>query len=140
MQVPSEFWIYDVRPGQETELQLITGHTHDVATLAYSPDSEILATGSWDNTVRLWDTQIGELKTTLEGHNEYITTVVYFPDGKTLTTVSLMDTVLQWDAETGTSDTTLFKRLNGNWTMKHRLKCAPVCVDQPNNYANPSFM
>ena len=27
---------------------------------------------------------------------------------------------------------------NGNWTMEHCLKCATVCVDQPNNYAHPS--
>ncbi len=48
-------WIYDVRPGQETELELITGHTHDVTTLAYSSDGSILASGSRDTTIRLWD-------------------------------------------------------------------------------------
>lgn len=47
-------WIYDVHSEEVKELELIT-HTHDVTTLAYSPDGSILASGSRDATIRLWD-------------------------------------------------------------------------------------
>lgn len=36
------------------------GHTQGVHTVAFSPDSRHLATGSWDSTVRVWDSQTGE--------------------------------------------------------------------------------
>ena len=78
-------WIYDMRPGQETELQLITGHTHDVTTLAYSPDGRILASGSRDATIRLWNTVSSKQVYSFKGQEEYkeeVTTLVFSPDGK----------------------------------------------------------
>ena len=51
-------WIYDV--DTDEELALLTGHTGIVTSVAFSPDGETLASGSWDYTIRLWnDIQIG---------------------------------------------------------------------------------
>ncbi|MBW4623938.1 MAG: WD40 domain-containing protein [Brasilonema octagenarum HA4186-MV1] len=30
------------------------GHTHAVQSIAFTPDRELLASGSWDKTVKLW--------------------------------------------------------------------------------------
>ena len=46
-------WIYDAETLQEVDL--LTGHTETISTIAYSPDGSILASGSWDGTVLLWD-------------------------------------------------------------------------------------
>ena len=46
-------WLYDVATFRE--LALLTGHTEIVWSLAFSPDGQTLASGSWDGTVLLWD-------------------------------------------------------------------------------------
>ena len=46
----------------------LTGHTGGVASVAYSPAGSTLASGSNDDTVRMWDIQTGALLRTLTGH------------------------------------------------------------------------
>ena len=38
-----------------TPAQLLTGHEGPVSCVAFSPSKALLVSGSWDNTVRLWD-------------------------------------------------------------------------------------
>ena len=45
-------WIYDAKTGEE--LDLLTGHTEYVESVAFSPDSNTIASGSSDGTVLLW--------------------------------------------------------------------------------------
>lgn len=40
---------------------LLTGHSDYVSFVAFSPSGDTLLSGSWDRTIRLWDTQTGEL-------------------------------------------------------------------------------
>ena len=76
-------WIYDTQTGEE--LNLITGgHTDRVYSAAYSPDGKIIATGSWDDTLRLWDTRTGKNIKTFKGYTFGISSVAYSPDGSTI--------------------------------------------------------
>ena len=43
-----------------THLKTLRGHTYDVSSLSFSPDSLCLASGSQDGTVWLWDVQTGK--------------------------------------------------------------------------------
>ena len=70
-------------------------------SVAWSPDGKRLATGSRDDTAKVWDAETGKELLTLSGHEDSVTSVAWSPDGKRLATGSWDDTAKVWDAETG---------------------------------------
>jgi WD40 repeat protein len=83
------------------------GHTNSVNAVSFSPDGKLLATGSVDNTVKLWDTTTGKEIQTLSGHTNSVNAVSFSPDGKRLATGSSDKTVKLWDTTTGKEIKTL---------------------------------
>jgi WD40 repeat protein len=66
--------------------------------VAFSPDGKTLASGSDDNTIKLWDVATGKEQATLKGHTAWVASVAFSPDGKTL--ASGGDTTVRlWDME-----------------------------------------
>jgi WD40 repeat protein len=53
-------------------LQTLEGHSDQVSSVAFSPDSKLVASGSVDETVRLWDASTGAALQTLEGHSNWV--------------------------------------------------------------------
>jgi WD40 repeat protein len=51
-------------------------------SVAFSPDGQILAGGSWDKSVKLWRVIDRSLLQTLQGHTEPMTTLAFSPDGQ----------------------------------------------------------
>lgn len=74
----------DTHSALHPELVLQTGHGHWVRALAYSPDGTLLATGGYDQTIKLWDTRTGELKRTISGQTYSVESLMFTPDGSSL--------------------------------------------------------
>jgi WD40 repeat protein len=66
----------------------LTGHTDQVCCLAFAPDGKVLATGSVDRSVRLWDLETKKVRANIEGYSSAVRAVQISPDGRTLATAS----------------------------------------------------
>lgn len=80
---------------------ILRGHVDRIGCLAYSPDGQIIASGSNDQTVRLWDVKTGKPIRTLAGHKDDIISLLFSPNGNTLISVSKNMTVNFWDIASG---------------------------------------
>jgi WD40 repeat protein len=76
-------------------------HEGPVVSVAWSPNGKTLASGSGDQTVKLWETATGKLLRTLQGHADEVSSVAWSPDGKILASGSYDQTVKLWEAATG---------------------------------------
>ena len=77
----------------------LTGHGDIVTCVCFSPDGKKIATGSRDETVKVWDMgdTEGTCLFTLTGHGGTVYSVCFSPDGKKLATGSDDETVKVWD-------------------------------------------
>ncbi|RJE26741.1 NACHT domain protein, partial [Aspergillus sclerotialis] len=89
------------------ELQTLEGHSGIVNSVTFSPNGRLLASGSSDRTVRLWDPAAGVLQQTLEGHALPVSSVAFSPDGRLLASGSDDKTVRLWVPVTGALQRTL---------------------------------
>lgn len=92
------------------------GHLAGISTLAWSPDSQTLASGSDDKTIRLWDATTGQpprvadrtepsaaktFRGPLEGHHNYVYSLAFSPKGNMLVSSSYDEAVHLWDVRSG---------------------------------------
>jgi WD40 repeat protein len=80
--------------------------------VAFSPDGRLLASGSADNTIKLWDVATGSEVRTLTGHTDDVNSVAFSPDGRLLASgpwdkTGWDKTIKLWDVATGSEVRTL---------------------------------
>jgi WD40 repeat protein/serine/threonine protein kinase len=97
---------YDAQTGQERFS--LRGHSATVQSLAFSPDGRLLASGSQDHTIRLWELsrwKAGEPQPpsrVISGHLDHVWSLAFSPDGSRLASSGSRDGLLiLWDTATG---------------------------------------
>ena len=80
------------------ERNRLTGHQDDIHSLAFSPDGKTIASGSADNTIKLWNLQGQELRP-LTGHTDWVISLTFSPDGKMIASASWDGTAKLWNLQ-----------------------------------------
>ncbi|KAL8283370.1 hypothetical protein RQP46_005780 [Phenoliferia psychrophenolica] len=79
----------------------LDGHASPILCASFSPTGKLLATGSGDNTCRLWNLDTETPQTTLAGHTGWLLCVEWDGMERTVATGSMDNTVRLWDPKTG---------------------------------------
>ena len=82
-------------------IKTMEGHLDRVLGVKFSADGKKLVSGSFDETVMLWDVASGQSLFTMKGHETWVECIDFSRNGKLLASGSTDSTVRIWDAETG---------------------------------------
>lgn len=82
-------------------LKELRGHSGAVSSVCLSVDGKLALSGSYDNTLKLWDIETGNCLRTFKGHQDKVTTVYLSRDKKLAVSGSFDKTLRIWDVETG---------------------------------------
>jgi WD40 repeat protein len=77
------------------------GHSEEVDAVAFSPDGRFALSGSFDNTLRLWDLGTGKELRSFTGHTYYVTAVAFSPNSLLALSGSEDGALKLWDLSTG---------------------------------------
>jgi COMPASS component SWD3 len=91
--------IWDTATGKH--LHTLEGHLAGISTIAWSPDSKTLASGSDDKSIRLWDVSTGKAHPhPLQSHSNYVYALSFSPRGNILASGSYDEALFLWDVRT----------------------------------------
>ncbi len=96
--IDQEICLWQVDDGRQ--IAIYQGHQGWIQSLAFSPDSTTLASGSHDHSIRLWDLQTGQCLKTLQGHTGCVQSLAFSPDGVTLASGSHDHSIRLWNGQT----------------------------------------
>jgi WD40 repeat protein len=109
-----KIWVWTKSaPGDEMSwklLKTLERHSEPVTSVSWNHDGNQIASGSWDKTIKIWDSSTGMVLRTLTGHSNWVQSVSWSHDGSKIVSCSHDQTVKIWNATTGK----LMKTLEGH--------------------------
>jgi WD40 repeat protein len=90
--------VWNFRSGRQLPPALY-GHTQSVSSVAFRRDGKVLASGSADGDIRLWDVETHELLGTLSAEQKAIKSIVFSPAKGVLASVGEDDSIVFWEAD-----------------------------------------
>ncbi|XP_047503977.1 notchless protein homolog 1 [Pieris napi] len=85
---------------EKRPLARMTGHQQLINDVKFSPDSRIIASASFDKSVKLWEASTGKFITTLRGHVQAVYMVAWSADSRLLLSSSADSTLKVWNMKT----------------------------------------
>eukprot|EP00729_Bicosta_minor_P019527 gene19527-32995_t len=102
-----------------TAFATLNGDNNGVSSVAFNHDGSILASGSGDDTIKLWRLSNNTLITTLTGHAAGVTSVAFNHDGSVLASGAYDSTIKLWRMSDNRLITTLGKSMNRDPDIGH---------------------
>jgi hypothetical protein len=113
-----EVALRDVKLVQSDLVQSVfTGTFGSVIPVAFSPDGQLLATGTLHGDIRLWQVADRQLVRIIKGHSNFVGALAFGPDGALLATGSADQTICLWDIRTGQIRYTLQGHNHWVWSV-----------------------
>ncbi|KAJ8312936.1 hypothetical protein KUTeg_010309 [Tegillarca granosa] len=93
-----DFTLYLWQPEEEKKpLARMTGHQQLINDVQFSPDTRLIASASFDKSVKLWDGKNGKFLATLRGHVNRVYQIAWSADSRLLCSGSSDSTLKVWD-------------------------------------------
>ncbi|MBP0018167.1 MAG: CHAT domain-containing protein [Cyanobacteria bacterium SBLK] len=98
--------LWNIKTGRE--IARLQGHSNKVTDIAFHPkDPRILASCSYDKTIKVWHTDTGRILMTLSGHLDEVYAIAFSPDGQILASGGKDNTIKLWSIDSGKFPKTL---------------------------------
>ncbi len=104
--VEGEVKVFEVGSWKQI-LDIKNGHSDTVYGVCFSPDHKMIATGSADKFVKVWEVPSGKFGKSFEGHTNHVLDVGWMSDGKLLASAGGDNTVKIWNFEKGEQERTI---------------------------------
>ncbi|HYF65678.1 MAG TPA: helix-turn-helix domain-containing protein [Herpetosiphonaceae bacterium] len=107
--------LWDIASGQTRDLG--GADRGLIRTIAFSPGGRLIASGSEDQTIRVYDVESGRCVRRLDGHRGWVWSVAFSPDGRRLASGCDDQSVRIWDVASGRCERTLLGHSNSIWSV-----------------------